>query len=130
MWQMPVGVYGPAAGGRLVVQLEGLTTAIIASVHRGKHSKLKTYILLTFEGSPRPVQHLFDDWNEALQTAREENLVIYNARTKKAFRCIWLVEPEKRTLNNMTFEEVALVPEEKSYFDTLPAVNARLYNIE
>ena len=130
MWKTAAGVYAPAPGGRMVVDLDSITTATIASFHRSKRHKEPMYVLLTLEGELRKALHYTSSWPEALEWGREENLIIYNARSKKAFRCVWLVPPEGRSLKNMTYEEVKLRPHEDTYFKTLPAVNAKLFDIE
>ncbi len=133
VWQMVefAGNYAPEPAGRRVIRLDEIATGLLASIHRGRNSKFPMYAWINWEGDVRRRQPLIiDDWEEALTVGLNENLCIYNARSKKACRPIWRHPAPERTLQNMTFEEVRLIPHEKTYFHTLPAVNAKIFEIE
>lgn len=126
-----MGFFSPAAGGRMVANMDGHSTALLAAMHRGKNNPNKAYVLITPEGTLRQTgDKTVKTWEEAVKIALEEGIFIYNVRSKKCSRPVWICKPEDRTPMNMTFEEVKLIPDEKTYFDTLPLARAKIFHID
>lgn len=133
IWQQPefASNYDPSPAGRRIVQLTEVATGLLASIHRGRNNKYPMYAWINWEGDERRISpKTHPDWEHAVDVALNENLCIYNARSKKSCRPVWYLPAADRTRQNMTFEEVRLLPHEKTYFHTLPAVNAKVFKID
>lgn len=141
LWQdaATADLFSPAPGGRVVVKLDAQATQVIVDQFRGAH-RHPMFVLLNHEGDLRQKKwrtvnrgvSLADSWPEAMKRARDEGLVIYNARSKKAMRPVWYQVPEARTETNMQLEPVRLIPHSATLdqnADKLP-VTARLFHIE
>lgn len=121
-------MFEPAAGGRIVVQLDEETTRAVAESWRGRASPAR-FVLFTTEGLLKAAA--VDSWQEAVNLAREEALVIYNARSKKSSRVVWRVPFGQRTSTNSDFEAVRLVPHRKTLEQFYPnRKGARLFENE
>jgi hypothetical protein len=116
---MPVEVYqdprfaamfSPVPGG-LTVKLDEEATNNILLNYRGPKSRLpKMYILLTPEGNLDrnwPHEH---EWERVVRRVTEAPLIVYNASTKKSSRAVWYAALGDRTLANVTWEPVKLIP--------------------
>jgi hypothetical protein len=115
----------------MVVKLDEQATYTIIKNHRGKEAPAR-FILLLMEGSLRTQgPYVADNYLDAITIARDEPLVIYNARSKKAFRLVWRGPKETRMWGNREIEPVRLVPHEptiKKY--PLRNSDARLFYLE
>lgn len=131
-WKRDLGYFKPSPAGRRVCQLSPLATSFLIQNLCGRNSKGAAFILIEPEGDVRlgGVQ-LFEDWLLAVKVALDEGVYIYNARSKKCSRPVWLVpDLEDRRFTNMTYEVVRLLPDRGTYNDELPRINTRLFSVE
>lgn len=120
--------YERSLAGRRVCRLSAEATAFILQNHVGRNHKSGTLILIEPEGDIRlGGMQVFEDWYLALKVCLDEGTYMYNARTKRCSRPVWVADPEDRTFANMTFETVRLIPDQKTYDDKLPRVNAVIF---
>lgn len=123
--------YYPSVAGRRVCTLSPAATEFIIQWHRGRNHKKATLILVEPEGDIRRGQiQVFEDWVFSVKIALDEGNYIYNARTKKCSRPVWSALAADRTLSNMAFEPVRLVPDQQVYDEKLPSARARLFALE
>jgi hypothetical protein len=127
-WKKDREYFLPSLAGRRVCRLSADATQFLIDNLVGRNSKSPTFILIEPEGDVRMggVQ-IFEDWFLAVKVALDEGVYIYNARTKKTSRPVWAAELDERTFQNMTFEPVRLVADEKTYNEKLPKVTTRLF---
>lgn len=124
-------MFRPSPSGRLTCTLSADATAFLIDNICGRNSKVPAFIMIEPEGDIR--LHGVKVYNEfvlAVKQALDHGLYVYNARTKKCFRPIWSQEPAERTLKNLTYEPVRLVPDQKVYDERLPKTTSRLFALE
>lgn len=130
-WRRDLNYFKPSASGRRTCQLSDKATQFLIDRLCGRNSKSPTFILIEPEGDVRlGGMQVFEDWPLTVKVALDEGAYIYNARTKKCCRPIWTPNDEGRTLANLSFETVRLVPDKRVYDTQLPKVTSRLFATE
>lgn len=129
-WRRDQAYFSPSLAGRRTCALSPAATQFLIDNIKGRNSKQPSFILIEPEGDIRHggIQ-LFQDWFMAVKIALDEGVYIYNVRTKKCSRPVWAEGTEERTFENMIFEPVRLVPDQKTYDEKLPKVTSRLFAI-
>lgn len=123
--------FEPSPAGRRACRLSPEATQFLIDRLQGRNSKEAALILIEPDGDVRRGEaKVFDDWLTALKLSLDEGLYIYNTRTKRSSRAIWYAEPGDRTLANMSFEIVKLVPDKKTYDARIPRITTRLFALE
>lgn len=96
---------------KMVIKLsEEATKAIVDNYRGNKSGQVKMYIMLDLEGGLDrnwPYEH---DWEKVVRRVTEAPLLAYNAQTKRTSRPVWYAKPADRTLANVTWEKVRLIP--------------------
>lgn len=127
-WKRDLEYFKPSTAGRRTCRLSPTATEFLITNLRGRNSREPAFILIEPEGDVRLAGvQIFSEWAQAVRLALDDGLYVYNARTKRCSRPVWSPAIEERTIANMTFEAVKLLPDQRVYDEKLPRVTSRLF---
>lgn len=76
--------------------------------HRTPKRRKAMYLLFTYDGHPYHDLPVEVDWDRVKRRAIEEQMIIYNSSTRRAFRAAWRLSVDDRTDTNFFWEPVKL----------------------